>query len=130
MGKTSGYIAWALQILSSVILLQTLYFKFTAAPESVYIFNKLGVEPWGRILSGIIELVAGVLLLTRSYAWLGAFIATGVMAGAIVSHITILGIDIMGDKGELFGLALAVFISGIVILFIRRKDIIFIKNII
>jgi putative oxidoreductase len=121
--KKTNYMLWGLQIIAAIILLQTLYFKFSAAPESVYIFSKLGVEPFGRIASGVIELIAGILLLTPRYSWLGALIGVGVMAGAILSHLTILGIEIMGDHGELFILALAVFVCCAVILFFKRAEI-------
>jgi len=115
--------SWALRITAAVILLQTLFFKFTAAPESVYIFTKVGAEPWGRIGSGIIELIAAVLLLTPRFTWLGSAIAIGVMAGAIVSHLTVLGIEVQGDKGLLFGLALIVFVSSSINLLIHRAEI-------
>ncbi len=114
---------WALQIVAAVILLQTLYFKFTGAPESVYIFKTLGVEPFGRIGSGIIELIASFLLLTNRYAWAGALIGVGVMAGAIFSHLTKLGIEIMNDGGYLFTLGVITFICCAAVLFIRRIQI-------
>jgi len=119
-------LSWVLRIMAAVILLQTLFFKFTAAPESVYIFTKVGAEPWGRIGSGVIELVAAVLLLTPRFSWLGSAIAIGVMAGAIVSHLTVLGIEVQGDKGLLFALALIVFVSSSVNLLIHRAEIPFI----
>ncbi len=97
--------SWVLRITAAVILLQTLFFKFTGAPESVYIFTKVHAEPWGRIGSGIIELVASILLLTPRYTWLGSVIALGVMSGAILSHLTLLGVEVQGDKGLLFALA-------------------------
>ncbi len=128
MSKAKTYILWGLQIVAAVILLQTLYFKFTAQPESVYIFSKLGAEPFGRIASGVVELIAGVLLFIPSTAWLGAFIAVGVMSGALVSHLTILGIEVQGDGGELFGLAITVFVCSLIILFLRRKEIPVVKN--
>src|SRR6476660_8266562 len=96
-------LSWILRIVAALILLQTLFFKFTAAPESVYIFTKVGAEPWGRIGSGVIELIAAALLLTPRFAWAGSILAMGVMAGAIVSHLTVLGIEVQGDKGLLFG---------------------------
>jgi uncharacterized membrane protein YphA (DoxX/SURF4 family) len=126
--KPTYYLLWILQVLASVILLQTLYFKFTPAPESVYIFSRLGVEPLGRVGSGIVELIAGILLLIPRAAWLGALIAVGVMAGAILSHLTILGIEIMGDHGQLFIYALIVFTSCLVVLLLRRKEIPFINK--
>ncbi|AXE18225.1 DoxX family protein [Runella rosea] len=107
--KTKTILSWLVQIVAAVILLQTLFFKFTGAEESVYIFSKLGVEPYGRIGSGVIELIAGILLLTPRYCWIGAILGLGTMAGAILSHLTVLGIDVLGDGGQLFALALITF---------------------
>jgi len=128
MSNAKKYVLWALQIVTSVILLQTLYFKFTAQPESVYIFSKIGTEPYGRIGSGVVELIAGILLLMPATAWMGALIAAGVMVGALGSHLTILGIEVQGDRGELFGLALVVFVFSLIILFLRRKEIPVVKQ--
>jgi hypothetical protein len=114
--------SWVLQVAVAAILLQTLFFKFTAAPESVYIFSTLGAEPWGRIGSGVVELVASVLLLVPATSVLGAGLALAVIAGAIVSHLTILGIEVQGDGGELFILALIVFAASAGILLIRRGE--------
>jgi uncharacterized membrane protein YphA (DoxX/SURF4 family) len=100
--KTKQIIYWATRIVASLIMLQTLYFKFTASPESVYIFTTVGMEPWGRIGVGIFELVASVLILVPSLVWLGSLVAMGLMAGAIGMHATLLGIEVMGDGGQLF----------------------------
>ena len=116
-------VSWLLQLVVAGILLQTLFFKFTGAPESVYIFRTVGAEPWGRIGSGIVELVASLLLLVPSTVTLGALLVLGTMSGAILSHLAILGIAVMGDGGLLFGLALTAFISSAVILTIRRSEI-------
>jgi putative oxidoreductase len=116
-------VSWALQLLVAGILLQTLFFKFTGAAESVYIFSTLGAEPWGRIGSGVVELIAALLLLFPATITMGAILALGVIAGAIVSHLTVLGIEVQGDGGLLFFLALAVFVSSLAILFLRRGDI-------
>ncbi len=110
------YLIWALRIIAAIILLQTLFFKFTAAPESQFIFSSLGVEPWGRILSGIIELVAGVMLLIPATQIVGAILSLNVMVGAILSHVFILGIEIQNDGGLLFMLALIVFVSNVLTL--------------
>jgi putative oxidoreductase len=115
--------SWILRVVSAVILLQTLYFKFTGAPESVYIFTKVGGGPWGRIGSGIVELIASILLLSPRFTWLGSLLALGVMAGAILSHLTILGIEVQGDRGMLFGLALTVFVATAINLFLHRTEI-------
>jgi uncharacterized membrane protein YphA (DoxX/SURF4 family) len=116
-------LSWALRITAAVILLQTLFFKFTAAPESVYIFTKVGAEPWGRIGSGVVELIAAILILMPRFTWLGSLLALGVMAGAILSHFTVLGIEVEGDKGLLFALALIVFISSAANLLLHRSEI-------
>jgi putative oxidoreductase len=114
--------SWLLQLAAAGILLQTLFFKFTGAEESVYIFTALGAEPWGRIGSGVVELIAAVLLLVPATASVGAVTAMGLMAGAIVSHLTVLGIEVKGDGGLLFGLALIVFGCSAVVLTIRRAQ--------
>lgn len=108
---------------AAVILLQTLFFKFTAAPESVYIFSKIGLEPWGRIGSGVVELIAAVLLFVPRLHWLGAAVAIGVLAGAIMSHLTVLGIVVMNDGGLLFILALITVLCCAVVLFLERRSI-------
>lgn len=117
----STVIAWMCRIAAAVILLQTLFFKFTAAPESVYIFTKVGLEPWGRIGSGVAELIAAILILIPKTTWVGAGLALGVMFGAIFSHLTVLGLVVMNDGGLLFGLALAVATCSVVLLFLQRR---------
>ena len=122
-------LSWIFRITAAVILLQTLYFKFTNAPESVYIFTKVGLEPWGRYASGVAELFAAILLLFPRTTWAGALLAAGVMVGAIGSHLTKLGVVVQDDGGLLFALALAVFICALVTLFIHRRQIPFIGNV-
>ena len=119
--KICTIIAWICRVAAAVILLQTLFFKFTAAPESVYIFTKVGLEPWGRIGSGVAELIAAILILIPQTTWLGAALALAVMLGAIFSHLTVLGIVVMNDGGLLFGLSLAVAACSAVLLFLQRR---------
>lgn len=116
-------LSWGLQLLVAGILLQTLFFKFTGAPESVFIFSTLGVEPWGRHASGVVELIASVLLLVPGYAPVGAVLALGVIGGAIMSHLTVLGIEVRGDGGLLFALAVVVLLASAAILWIRRDEV-------
>ena len=130
-------VSWICRIAAAIILLQTLFFKFTAAPESVYIFTKLGmfihtyipfasistVEVSGRIGSGIMELIAAVLLLTPRFVWAGAVLAMAATGGAIVSHLTFLGIEVQGDKGLLFFLAIAVLVASAIALYLHRMQI-------
>ena len=123
LSRGQQVVSWLLQIAAAVILLQTLFFKFTGAEESIYIFSTLGLEPVGRIGSGVVELIASILLLVPSTATLGAILSIGVMSGAIVSHLTVLGIEVKGDGGLLFGLALSVFVCAVLVLFIRRSQI-------
>jgi uncharacterized membrane protein YphA (DoxX/SURF4 family) len=120
---TIAVLSWVLRITAAIILLQTLFFKFTAAPESVYIFTRVGAEPWGRIGSGVVELISAILIMTPRFTWLGSLLAMGVMAGAILSHLTLLGIEVQGDKGLLFALALIVFVCSTVNLLLHRSEI-------
>jgi len=120
---------WPLRIVPAVILLQTLFFKFTASEESVYIFSRLGAEPYGRIGSGVIELAAAILLLIPRTTLFGAILAFGIMAGAIASHLLVLGIVVQDDCGTLFTLAIVTLVcSFILILYNRNKLYLFIKN--
>ena len=106
---------WALRIIPAMLMVQSLFFKFSAAPESVYIFDKVGLGAPGRIGSGIAEGVASVLLLIPATSWLGALLGLGVISGAIVSHLTILGIEVMGDGGQLFAYAVIIFLCCAVV---------------
>jgi hypothetical protein len=117
------FLYWSARIVAALIMLQTLYFKFSAAEESVYIFSAVGMEPWGRIAVGVLELIAAVLLLVNTTAWLGATLSAGLMAGAIMMHLTILGIAVRGDGGYLFFLALIVFLCSLVVLWINKNKI-------
>jgi uncharacterized membrane protein YphA (DoxX/SURF4 family) len=123
LSRTQTLVSWLLQLTVAGILLQTLFFKFTGAEESVYIFSRLGAEPWGRIGSGVVELIASLLLLMPAFAPVGAILTMCVMAGAIVSHLTVLGIEVQGDGGLLFGLALTAFVGSAIVLVIRRAGI-------
>lgn len=123
MNSKINILSWVLRIAAAVIMVQTLYFKFTGAPESIYIFTKVGMEPFGRYASGVAELIASILLLIPRTTWLGALIGLGVIGGAIMSHLTILGIVVQDDGGTLFALALVVFLCCAVLLFMNRKDI-------
>ena len=126
--KTQRVVSWFCRVTAAVILLQTLFFKFTGAPESVYIFTKVGMEPWGRYGSGVVELIAAGLLLSRCHAWLGALIALGVMGGAIMSHLTKLGIVVQDDGGLLFALALVVSVTCGVVAWLQRGQIPFLPK--
>ena len=116
-------LSWLLRLTAAFILLQTLFFKFTGAEESVYIFSTLGAEPWGRYASGVVELVTAILLLVPMTAALGGVLAIGVAAGALMSHLTVLGIEVKGDGGLLFGLALTVLVCGLAVTAIERRNI-------
>jgi len=120
--KSLSLITWVLRLLAAGILLQTLFFKFSGAPESIYIFTKVGMEPFGRYGSGVAELIAAVLLLAPRTVSLGAALTIGVLAGAIFFHLTVLGIEVMNDGGLLFGLALTAFLAAAVVLVVFRKQ--------
>jgi putative oxidoreductase len=118
-------VSWICRIVVAAILFQTLFFKFTGAEESKYIFSTVlspELEAYGRIGSGIIELIAVLLLLIPRFTWLGSVIALGTISGAIMSHLSILGIEIKGDGGLLFALAVTVFVFSAVLLIVHRRE--------
>src|SRR5882757_5053664 len=114
---------WALRVLAALIMLQTLFFKFSGAEESVYIFSQLGIEPWGRIGTGIAELIASILILIPRTTPIGALLGLGIMSGALFFHLTKLGIVVRDDHGQLFIYALLVFISCLILAWSFRKQI-------
>jgi len=116
-------IPFFLRIVVAIILIQTLRFKFTAHPDSVYIFESVGLEPVGRIGTGVAELIASILLLIPRTIWAGAVITLGVMGGAIMMHLTQLGIEVNEDGGILFITGVVTFVLAAIILFIYRKSI-------
>jgi uncharacterized membrane protein YphA (DoxX/SURF4 family) len=133
MKNYNNIITWAVRIIAAVILLQTLFFKFTGAEESKYIFTKLGAEPWGRIGSGVVELIASALILIPATTWIGALLGLGTMTGAILSHIFILGISVKNsdgteDNGQLFIYAVIVFVACSYLIWVNRKSVPLLKN--
>ncbi|MBX3356935.1 MAG: DoxX family protein [Phycisphaeraceae bacterium] len=122
MSKSLSILCWVMQIAAAGILLQTLFFKFSGAEESRYIFSTLGVEPWGRFAAGTAELVAVVLLLVPQTAAIGAALAAVLMGGAVMSHLTRLGVEVRGDGGLLFALAVVVLAASVGVVVIRRSQ--------
>ncbi|WP_396195091.1 DoxX family protein [Flavobacterium sp.] len=114
-------ILWIIKLTAVIILLQTLYFKFTAAEESVYIFQTLGIEPFGRIGSGVVELIASILILIPRATLIGALLGLGTMLGAIFSHIFVLGIEVQNDGGTLFILAVITLICCLFLVYTERN---------
>lgn len=116
--KTS-ILSWILRITAAIILSQTLYFKFTGAEESIYIFTALGVEPYGRIATGILELLTAILILIPRTIFLGALLGSGIMVGAVFSHLFVLGIEVENDGGTLFTLALVTLVCCVILMFLN-----------
>lgn len=115
-------LVWFAQGITAAIFLQTLYFKFTGATESVEIFSAIGLEPWGRYFVGSVELVAAILLVIPMTSWYGALLSLFIIIPAIFVHLFKIGIVVQGDKGLLFGLALAVLVLSIAILLLRWQQ--------
>ena len=112
-----------IRVVIAIILVQTLRFKFTAHPDSVYIFSQVGLEPIGRIGIGILELISAILILFPKTIWAGALLTVGIISGAIMMHLTQIGIEVHNDGGMLFYLALTVFLLASIILYNQRKNI-------
>ncbi len=115
--------SWVCRLIAAAIMIETLFFKFTGAPESVYIFSKMNLEAWWRYGQGIWELTAAILLLTPRTVWAGGLLTLGAIGAALVSHVTVLGIAIQGDGGLLFGMACTTFLSSAVVTFLHRREI-------
>jgi hypothetical protein len=120
--KKKKIISLIIRLFISIILLQTLFYKFTAHPDSIHIFSTLGVEPWGRIGLGIVELIVALLILIPSTKLIGILCSLGIMMGAIFSHFLVIGVNVGNDGGSLFSLAVFVFLSSLVLLFMYKKD--------
>jgi uncharacterized membrane protein YphA (DoxX/SURF4 family) len=120
---TKSILSLILRLVPAIILLQTLYFKFSAAPESVFIFEQLGLEPWGRIGLGVAEFIIAILIMVPKTTWLGALLGIGIMAGALFSHVTKLGVVVQNDGGTLFILALVTLICCMALVWVNRKQI-------
>jgi hypothetical protein len=121
--KTKNIISWALRLTVAIILLQTLYFKFTAHPDSVHIFSALGIEPWGRIGLGIVELITALLILTPKTKIIGMINSLGIIIGAVFSHLLVLGVTVGNDGGSLFTLAIIVFIASTLFLILHKSEV-------
>jgi putative oxidoreductase len=126
--KAKPIISLILRLVAAFIMLQTLYFKFTGHPESVYIFTQLGIEPWGRIGTGVVELIASVLLLLPGTIVIGGLLATGLMIGAIASHVFVLGFDVRGDGGQLALYAILVLAASLSLLFLHYEQLLSYKK--
>jgi len=120
--KPVTIVSWILRLVVAVILLQTLFFKFSAHPSSVAIFEAVGQEPMGRIGSGVVELIASILLFVPGLTAVGALMAVGVMSGAIFFHLTKLGIEVNDDGGSLFALAIVVWVGSAIVLWLYREN--------
>ena len=126
--KHRSIVVGVLRYAAAIILAQTLYFKFTGHAESVFIFTAVGMEPWGRYLIGMLELLAAVLLVLPGIYWLGGLLGMGLMAGAIFLHLTKLGIEVRGDNGYLFFLAIAVFMASLLVVWSKKEEIPLLKK--
>jgi putative oxidoreductase len=119
----SNHLSLILRLVVAIIFLQTLYYKFTAHPDSVYIFSALGLEPYGRIGLGVVELITSILLFVPRTKIIAIFLSLGIISGAIFSHLLVLGVSVKGDGGNLFLLAIVVFAASLALLFLHRKEI-------
>ncbi|MBC8882400.1 DoxX family protein [Flavobacterium piscinae] len=121
--KTKTILSWSLRLTVSIILLQTLYYKFTAHPDSVHIFTALGVEPWGRIGLGVVELITAILILLPKTKTIGMLNSLGIILGAVFSHFLVLGINVSNDGGGLFTLAIIVLLACSLYLFLHFEEV-------
>lgn len=122
--KLPTILQWVLRLIAAIIMLQTLYFKFSGAEESVYIFTQMGIEPWGRYGTGIAELIASILILYKPLTAFGSLMAVGIMSGALVSHVLVLGVVVKDDNGLLFSYALIVWLASVILAWLNRAQLV------
>lgn len=121
--QTKNIISRVLRVVIAIIYVQTLYFKFSGHTDSVYIFSKLGLEPYGRIGIGVFELITAILLILPATYIYGIVLSLGVISGAIASHLGPLGIEVLGDGGKVFYLAVVVWVASILLALLHRVEI-------
>jgi uncharacterized membrane protein YphA (DoxX/SURF4 family) len=112
---------WILRLIPALILLQTLYFKFTAHPQSVKLFTQIGMEPYGRIGTGVLELIAALLLLIPRLTGYGAILGLVMMTGALYFHLTKIGIYFDGDP-VLFIYAVITFVCCAILILVYKNQ--------
>ncbi|WP_425389463.1 DoxX family protein [Ekhidna sp.] len=105
--KTKDLVHIIPRLIVAIILAQTLPFKFSGSEESVWIFEQIGWEPWGRYLIASIETVSTIFLLTNYYI-IGAIISLSIISAANFLHFTKLGFIVNDDGGTLFILSIIV----------------------
>lgn len=134
MSKPQRIMSWIARIIAAVIMAQTLFFKFSGAPEARHIFSTLGAEPLGRYATGVFELFAAILLLVPRTAAFGGLLTIGLMVGALGSHLfTPLGVEVrvpgqngqpaIGDGGQLFIMGCVTLAAGIVTTVLHKDQI-------
>lgn len=123
----SNFISWVLRIITTYIIFQIVYFKLSGDPQCIFVFEKMEIEPHGRFITGLIELVVGIFLLVPNTKLLGILGAFGAASCCLTAHFTVLGIEINNDGGQLFSMTASVFVLSI-ILSIIHKDEIFLKK--
>ena len=113
-------ISWILQLVVVVILGQTLFYKFTDAPETAELFAQLGMGAFGYKLIGLLELIACILLLIPASVATGALLGWGLMTGAIIAHVTEIGFE--GELGVLGAMAITAWLCCMVIMYLNRRS--------
>jgi putative oxidoreductase len=121
--RNQRIVSWTCRVIAAAIMMETLFFKFTGAPESIYIFTKMAMEPWWRYGQGVWELLAATCLLVPRLAWFGGLLTLAAIGAAVVSHLTVLGIEVQGDRGLLFGMAVATFTCGLIVTWLHQQSI-------
>ncbi|MCY4523506.1 MAG: DoxX family protein [Halobacteriovoraceae bacterium] len=128
MNKKQELTAWIFQIIAAVILVPVGMMKFANGETDIYIFTQLGMEPFGRYLIGVLEILSGILLLSRNLSACGGVLGIGVMCGAILAHVSALGFEVMEDGGMHIWILLIVSLSCLVVVFLRKKQLPLIGN--
>lgn len=116
-------LSWVCRIIAAGIMVETLWFKFTGHPESVWIFSRMGMESWWRYGQGLWELAASILLFVPRLTWLGSLLSLGAMSAAVLSHLTVIGIEVQGDAGLLFAMGVTAWVASFIAVWLHQQSI-------
>jgi uncharacterized membrane protein YphA (DoxX/SURF4 family) len=90
-GKIMNVVLWVLQIGAAGMFLMAGFFKLSGNEQVVGVFEAIGLGQWFRYLTGALEVGGAILLLIPRTSGLGALMLAGVMVGAVVTHLFIIG---------------------------------------
>jgi len=91
IAKIMNAVLWVLQIAAAGVFLMVGFLKLSGNAQLVGLFQAIGLGQWFRYLTGTLEVAGAILLLIPRTSGLGALMLVGVMVGAVMTHLFIVG---------------------------------------